>query len=69
MGQVELLGGQGLRQVKTRALLFVGTKETKECGKQSLKDGGKPVEGTALRAVCSTESTQILHHFILSDGL
>ena len=30
--QVELLGEQGLRKVKTKALLFVGTKETKGCG-------------------------------------
>ena len=29
--QVELLGEQGLRKVKTKALLFVGTKETKGC--------------------------------------
>ena len=31
-GQVELLGEQGLRKVKTKALLFVGTKKTKGCG-------------------------------------
>ena len=30
--QVELLGEQGLRKVKTKALLFVETKETKCCG-------------------------------------
>ena len=32
--QVELLGEKGLRKVKTKALLFVGTKETKECGQK-----------------------------------
>ena len=30
--QVELLAEQGLREVKIKALLFVGTKETKRCG-------------------------------------
>ena len=29
--QVELLGEHGLRKVKTKASLFVGTKETKGC--------------------------------------
>ena len=30
--QAQLLVEQGLRKVKTKALLFVGTKETKGCG-------------------------------------
>ena len=30
--QVELLGEQGLRKVKTKALLFAGTKKTIGCG-------------------------------------
>ena len=30
--QVELLGEEGLGKVKTKAFLFVGTKETKGCG-------------------------------------
>ena len=29
--QVELLGEQGLRKMKTKVLLFVGTTETKGC--------------------------------------
>ena len=31
-GQEELREKQGLRKVKTKALLLVGTKETKGCG-------------------------------------
>ena len=33
-GTGRAVGEQGLRKVKTKALLFVGTKETKGCGKK-----------------------------------
>ena len=49
--QVELLGEQGLRKVKTKSLLFVAKKETKGCGQKAVGKGAWPVGGTALRAV------------------